>query len=245
MTTYIKEILEQPDALRRTAEADNPYDQAAAAIQNRTFRRAVLTGMGSSHHSTIPLWLRLNAALKLPIERWEASELAHYGVGSIDNETLLIAVSQSGESAEVVRLIEEGVQPGLSISVTNGADNTLANWADVPLLTHAGDEATVSTKTYTTTLAALDLLGRALTGTDLVSARQGIIDLAKQLRVYLSGWEGVVNQIAGFATDVETIAFIARGGSMASANTAALDHHRSLEGLLQRLHGRGVPARAD
>jgi glucosamine--fructose-6-phosphate aminotransferase (isomerizing) len=79
----------------------------------------------------------------------------------------IVIVSQSGESVEVVRLVETIgtlTAPPAVIAVTNGSDNTLALRADVALDTHAGEEAGPSTKTFASSLVVLGALARVLAG---------------------------------------------------------------------------------
>ena len=104
---YLRDLLEQPEALRKTLGA--LYKSAPLAdlieIRERSFRRIVLTGMGSSLHALWPAYLRLNHC---GLTAWmiETSELIHSLREVLAPDTLLIAVSQSGRSAEIIRLLE-------------------------------------------------------------------------------------------------------------------------------------------
>src|SRR4051812_17934696 len=136
----------------------------AQRVNRREFRRIVLTGMGSSFHGLHPLNLQLiehgyTSAMV------ETSELVHYQSRVLDPQTLVIAVSQSGESAEMVRLakVNEGAPV---IAVTNTPNSTLAKHAGASLVTRAGQEFSVSCKTYLTTLMMLRWLADALCGRD-------------------------------------------------------------------------------
>jgi len=86
-----------------------------------------------------------------------------------DDQTLIIAVSQSGRSAETVRLLDENARRAPIIGVTNTDDSPLALQADGVFLTHAGEEFSVSCKTYVTALLVLRELGSLLSGVQQVS----------------------------------------------------------------------------
>ncbi|MEM7344628.1 MAG: SIS domain-containing protein [Chloroflexota bacterium] len=223
---FLAEILEQPEALRRTIKnyplTQSNLFQLPQTIKAGHYRQILLTGMGSSLHSCYPLLLALNAHLSLPVIMWDASELLHYAPTIIDDQTLLIAVSQSGESAEVKALADLAFQPGLSISVTNGLDNSLARWATINLDTHAGDEASVSTKTYVTTLAVLALLAEQLIEGDIPATQDKLYQAASDMDGFLANWESTLDKMAEFLGKCDNLAYIGRGTSVATARTSAL-----------------------
>src|SRR5260370_7890453 len=88
----------------------------------------------------------------------ETSELVHYKSRFFDPKTLIVAVSQSGQSAEMIRLIEVNQKRAAIIAVTNTPESPLALQSDAAVLTRAGDEFSVSCKTYVTALMALKWL---------------------------------------------------------------------------------------
>jgi len=94
----------------------------------------------------------------------ETSELIHFLPRLLDQGTLVIAVSQSGKSAETVRLLDLPERKSPVIGVTNGADSPLATRADASVVTRAGSEFSVSCKTYVTAIAVLTWLGDLLCG---------------------------------------------------------------------------------
>jgi glucosamine--fructose-6-phosphate aminotransferase (isomerizing) len=153
---------------------------------------------------------------------WDASELIHFAPDSLTPQTVLIAVSQSGESVELRELIRGANRPGIAIAITNGTDNSLAGWTDLTLDTHAGDEAAVSTKTYLTTLAVLHLLGAQLCGQRVENAKDNLNGVAADLDDFLSDWESKLEAMAKFLGTCEVLAYVGRGPSLASVMTGAL-----------------------
>lgn len=162
----LADILEQPRLLSAAAHAHlAPGSQLAAAAQliaaHRT-RRILVAGMGSSYFAAYPAVLRLQAA-GFAISLIEIAELLHFG-GPLDADTLLVLVSQSGETIEAVRLLEQRAPAGALLAFTNNATSTLGRRATRVVETLAGNELTVATKTYTTALLALSLTAELALG---------------------------------------------------------------------------------
>ncbi len=224
MTGFATEIYEQPDALHRLLNSfsvDALYP-LAQKLQAETLKRVVFTGMGSSYHASAPAVLILQEH-GIEARAVEASELLYYG--KLDAQTLLIAISQSGRSVEVVKLIESLNQRDETIpiiGITNDPESTLALHSDTLLLLQAGVELTVSTKTYTNTLALLDLVARGLSGEPTQPALENLRTAADLIREALPGWAQQANEIAVRLADSRFVVFLGRGPSRASAMTAAL-----------------------
>ncbi len=221
---YLEEILEQPAAVHRAVDgypsACRELDHVVTRARDGSFRHIVLTGMGSSLYSSYPLWLALCQA-GIPATMWDASELAHHG-GAALTGTLLIAVSQSGETVELRRLAELDRRPSAIISITNGMQNSLTSWADVGLDTCAGSEGTVSTKTFAAGVAVLYLLGCQLMGRDLPAAQRDVRQAAEQARIFLADGEQRMQRAIPLLEDSDALAFIGRGPSLATVMTGAL-----------------------
>lgn len=112
---YLRDLLAQPDVLQglTASLAARSLDAAVAdGLRDGRLRRVVLTGMGSSWHALYPLHLRLSAA-GFASSWLEASELLLGFAALRAPDTLRILVSQSGESAEIVRLLATAGTGGL------------------------------------------------------------------------------------------------------------------------------------
>jgi glucosamine--fructose-6-phosphate aminotransferase (isomerizing) len=148
-------------------------------------------------------------------------------------------VSQSGASAETVRLLEL-VPAGVDvIGVTNTPGSPLAARSTAAVLTAAGPEATVSCKTYTAALMALSWLGEVLTGGDPTAARADWRHAAPAAAAYLDGWPGKVTALADELAGVRSLFFAGRGASLAAAGTGGLTLKEST-----RVHAEGMSAPA-
>jgi glucosamine--fructose-6-phosphate aminotransferase (isomerizing) len=175
--------------------------------------------MGGSHHAAVPLWLRLAAAGR-PATLIDTAELLHTAPRLVTPRSLLVMVTQSGETIEAVRLLERVGGRAPLVAVTNGRDNTVARAADFSLATAAGAERSVSGKSYVAGLLALDALGRALIGLPLAPERWEAPLAA--VRALLDDWERVESTLADAIGSATPVYVLARGASLATAFAGAL-----------------------
>jgi glutamine---fructose-6-phosphate transaminase (isomerizing) len=221
---YFSDLMNQPEALQSTwneLRGSQALERIGRECGRARFERVVLTGMGGSFFGLHPLAMELAASGWTPM-MVETSELIHYYPELLRPSTLVVAVSQSGKSAETVRLLEMNAQRASVIGVTNWADSPLAREADFAVMTAAGDEYTVSCKTYVTTQMALRMLGAVLSGAD-AEARMGEMEpAAKVFREYLEGWKQRVDELIEMLRGALDVFLVGRGESMAAAQTGAL-----------------------
>jgi glucosamine--fructose-6-phosphate aminotransferase (isomerizing) len=222
--TYLRDILDQPQALQDTVDsldAPKTLRSIATKLRRGSFRTVVLTGMGSSFHALHPT----NVALinhGFTAMMVETAELVHYKRRLFDAKTLIIAVSQSGQSAEVVRLLEMNRRKSAVIAVTNTPDSPLARCADATILTKAGREFSVSCKTYVTALMALEWLTDVLCDRDLERTRQELQEARPAVEAYLSEWKRHVQSFAQLLQGIRHLFLVGRGASLAAVGTGAL-----------------------
>lgn len=221
---YLRDILDQPRALEDTLVGLNNQKSLrtiAARLHRGDFRTLVLTGMGSSFHALHPSNLELinHGFMAMMVE---TSELVHYKKRLFDPKTLIIAVSQSGQSAEVVRLLEINRGKSVVIAVTNTADSALATNAKATILTRAGEEFSVSCKTYLTALMALKWLTAALCERDLEHIRQELKQSCPAVQTYLHRWKQHVQSLAQLLRGARHLFLVGRGMSLAAVGTGAL-----------------------
>ncbi len=238
---YLGEIAEQPGILERlaarfAAEFGARLADVSAGLAQGRFDRVIVTGMGGSLHGAYPAFLDLSRRLPLPILHWDASELSQQAPEVVTPKSLVIAISQSGESGEIKRLTEVAARPALSLAITNGRDNTLARWADIAIATEAGPELTASTKTYTAGLAALYLAVAHLFG-EGSAAVDGVARAAGEAEQLLAGMADQTAQAASFLGHSAPLVFIGRGASFGSAAMAALLTEEAAKLTCQALTG--------
>lgn len=238
--SYLDEIDEQPDAIRSlaglvTPELRRSVDGIRAALARGDINHIALTGMGGSLFNGYGTWLRLSRALDVPVSLWDSSELIQQAPSVLRPKTLVIAISQSGESVELRRMTEIG-GPSMRVSITNGPENSLSRWATIRLATRVGPEQTVSTKTYTAGHVALYIFERLLTGDDDAIESQ-IEALADATRATLFQLSGKIGDILSFVGHDRALTFIGRGASYASAMMAALVTAEAAKAPTQALSG--------
>jgi glutamine---fructose-6-phosphate transaminase (isomerizing) len=221
---YLKDILDQPRALENTFEAldlSQPLSDLAHRLHKGAFQRIVLTGMGSSFHALHPLSLQLidHGFTAIMVE---TSELIRYQTCFFDPTTLIVAVSQSGQSAEMVRLAEVNRKRSPVIAVTNTPESPLVEHATASVLTRAGREFSVSCKTYVTALMALKWLGDILRKQNLQESRRELEDAAPAVTAYLADWKEHVISLTALLGRIRHLFLVGRGPSLAAAGTGAL-----------------------
>src|SRR3984893_3214850 len=221
---YLRDVINQPQALEDTLEkleSSKALLNLAKRLHAGSFHRVVLTGMGSSFYALHPLCLDLiNQGFSAIMI--ETSELVHYKSRFFDPKTLIVAVSQSGQSAEMVRLIEVNQKRAAIIAVTNTPESPLALQSDAALLTCAGDEFSVSCKTYVTALMALKWLSHVFCEGDTRHTRQELWQAAPAAAAYLLNWKAHVRSLMPKLDKIRHLFLIGRGASLAAVGTGAL-----------------------
>lgn len=217
--TFLDEIRDQPRRLRRLAEdlgrRGHPLYAAAAALGPA--RPALLTGMGSSLYACYPAYLRLAGRASL----WPTDELIHFGLRALEADAQLVAVSQSGETAEILALLDRIGPHREVIAVTNVLESTLGRRAGIPLEIGAERSSYASSQTYLNSVALLAALAHRTAG-------EPLHPLLDEMRRAADALEVMLQQSFSRAGAVERsshLVFLARGPSLASARQAALMMH--------------------
>ena len=161
----LKEIMEQPRALKaavepRVRDGEIVLDGVElTAEQLKGIRRVVITACGSAYHAGCVGRYIMEELCRIPVEAEVASEL-RYRNPLIGEDTLVIVISQSGETADTIAALKECKERGArTLAIVNVVGSTVAKLADDVLYTWAGPEiAVATTKGYTTQVAVLSLL---------------------------------------------------------------------------------------
>jgi len=206
----LKEIFEQPEVLRNTmrgrllgAEGNAKLAGLDTNIRElRNINRIIITACGTSYYAGMVGEYMIEDLAGVPVEVEYASEF-RYRNPIIKPGTLVLAISQSGETADTLAALKEAQQKGATaLAICNGVGSTIARTSDGGVYLHAGPEIGVaSTKAFTSQVTVLAmialLLGRQRrlsfeTGADIVKAMQELPALVEQT-LKLS------DQIAGIA----------------------------------------------
>ncbi|BAK38006.1 hypothetical protein MLP_49920 [Microlunatus phosphovorus NM-1] len=214
------EIAEQPAVWRRQLEeSTRQVDAVARRIAEYDPRMILFVGRGTSDHAGLYGKYLTEIVLQLPAGMVSPSTMTAYGARPALDRVLMIGVSQSGGSPDLVHSLEVARQQGaLTLAITNQADSPLAQAAELELDVLAGPEqAVAATKSYTAQLLALYLIFDRLRGGSPDSAA-ALPDLADRL---IAGDDGVrtLAQRYRFASRLVTTA---RGYSYPTAREAAL-----------------------
>lgn len=163
----LKEIFEQPSALRNTLRGRLNDDDATAVLgglnmtpsQLRSIKRIVFTACGTSWHSALVGEYMLEEIAQIPVEVEYASELRYRNSPMWDN-TLVFAITQSGETADTLAALREMKRKGhRTLAICNVIGSSIAQEAEGGIYLHAGPEIGVaSTKAYTSQCLALAML---------------------------------------------------------------------------------------
>jgi glucosamine--fructose-6-phosphate aminotransferase (isomerizing) len=227
---FLSEITSQPDALRRAADALAEQRGALDRIAEEATEAGtiVFTGMGSSYDACYPavndLAGRGVAALLV-----DTAELLHFRRPILRRRAFLTIVSQSGESAEIVKLAgdlaNQRSRP-VVVSVTNGLHNGLATRADIAIDTRAGIEKGPSTITFAAAMAQLSAVARLLAGDTVDTAvNQTWIaceGAARAVERLLEDAEGQAAHLAGLLGGKRATVVLGRGPARAAAEMGGL-----------------------
>ena len=161
----LKEIIEQPRAVKATIaprikDGDIILDETElTADYLESINKIVITACGSAYYAGCAGKYAIEKLCRIPVQVELASEL-RYSDPLIDEHTLLIVLSQSGETADTIAAMKECKNRGAkTLAVVNVVGSTIANTADYTLYTWAGPEiAVATTKGYTTQVSVLYLL---------------------------------------------------------------------------------------
>lgn len=226
MTRFLQEILEQPDAVRATAayyeSADGREAVASFVSAVREAGRIIATGMGSSFFLSGALQAFLSEQ-EIAVTVINSGELLNYQLDVVTPDTLLVAISQSGESYETVNVVrhldESGVRPRVAV-ITNEPESTLGRRADILLSTVAGIEEKTSTKTFITGFQILYIISRAMCGDSVGTAVWE--NVALEIEHILGLRDVMLPGMLDSLGNASYIQFIARGTASASASQSAL-----------------------
>lgn len=166
-THLYREIHEQPGVLARLLQAQRPIAEALAAeIKRRDISHVVIAARGTSDNAARYAQYLLGGHNALPVGLATPSLHTIYQTPPRFGNALVLGISQSGKSPDIVAVLAEARRQGaLTAAVTNVPASDLAETADFVLDLGAGEEKSVAaTKTYTSELAAIALLSACLTG---------------------------------------------------------------------------------
>ena len=248
----LKEIHEQPRAVRDTIagrlleEAGDVYleDLSFSDRQLAAVRRMVIIACGTSWHAGLVGKFYIEGHCRIPVEVDIASEF-RYRKPVIDEHTLVVVISQSGETADTLAALREAKNRGaMAMAICNVVDSSIAREAGNVIYTHAGPEIGVaSTKAFVTQLAALYLftirLGHANCTIDTAAGRKMISALKKvpALLEETLKLNGAMEKMARKYLNARDFLYLGRGKNFPIALEGALKLKE-----ISYIHAEGYPA---
>jgi glucosamine--fructose-6-phosphate aminotransferase (isomerizing) len=164
-SVLLSEIAEQPAVLERLlTDAAPEVEAAAAAVRARDIHHVIIAARGSSDNAARYAQYLFGAHNRLTVTLATPSLVTRYHAAPVMTGALVVGISQSGESPDLVAVVEEGRRQGCpTLAITNVAGSPLGQMADHTIVLGAGQERSIAaTKTYTAQLAALAMLSTAL-----------------------------------------------------------------------------------
>src|SRR5947208_9193301 len=192
-THMLDEIQEQPAALRRALNsAVDPARQVALEAKQRDVDVVIIAARGTSDHAGLYAQYLFQYLNGIPVALATPSLYTLYGTSLKLGRALVIGISQSGESTDIVEVVARSREAGaLTVGITNQEGSQLTTAAQHTLLCNAGPERSVAaTQTYTTTCAVLALLSACLSGREPL--RRGLKRLPHPVAAALKCEEQVV-----------------------------------------------------
>ena len=247
----LKEIFEQPSSLRdvmRGRLLEDEGDARLGGIVDHHFeldqmRRIVVTACGTSWHAGLVGEYMLEELARIPVDVEYASEF-RYRNSVLEEGTMALAISQSGETADTLAAMREAAQRGVpTMGVVNAVGSTIARDTDFGVYLHAGPEIGVaSTKAFTSQIVALALftlyIGRrrhmsVLQGREMVQALKALPDQVEEVLAL----NDELRDLAAVYSDARNFLYLGRGYQFPVALEGALKLKE-----VSYIHAEGYPA---
>ena len=247
----LKEIHDQVDSITDTMRGRLQVDKGYAFLGGlsdymtriENAKRFYITACGTSWHAGLIGKYLLEEYAGIPVYVEYASEF-RYRRTIIDNETVVIAISQSGETADTLAAIKKAKEQGsLTLGICNVVGSSITRISDCGVYTHAGPEIGVaSTKAFTAQVTVLSMLALLLGRKKGMSKQQGIklatalANVGKDVKTILSDTE-VIENIAWEYEKVDNFLYLGRGVNFPVALEGALKLKE-----ISYIHAEGYPA---
>jgi len=247
----LKEINEQPSTIRNAIRGRLNFEEGISRLNGlnlqfeelRKIKRIIITACGTSWHSALIGEYIIEELARIPVEVEYASEF-RYRSPIMDEGTVLIAISQSGETADTLAALREAKQHGATtLGIVNVVGSTIARESDGGVYSHAGPEIGVaSTKAFTSQVMVLTLIANLLGRMRQVSVQQGrdmiehIVRIPTQIESIIRN-DRVVKEIAKEYFTVNNALYLGRGINFPVALEGALKLKE-----ISYIHAEGYPA---
>ncbi|MDH5440888.1 MAG: SIS domain-containing protein [Candidatus Bathyarchaeota archaeon] len=224
-TAFQREIERQGEALRRMVVFYRNEGRQLLGQWKRILKRAhgnlIFTGMGTSFYT--PLVIKsLLASEGVLATIFEAGELLNYELDVVHKDDLVVLISQSGESIETCKVAENLRGLCKSVAIVNDEASRLPSCADLVLHLKAGDETSITNRTYTNTLGLLNMMGVVALSQDLEKEMNSLVNASYHMDSFLHSRAEEITLAEQLLKDATTLHFLSRGPALVGAYQGAL-----------------------
>jgi glucosamine--fructose-6-phosphate aminotransferase (isomerizing) len=247
----LKEIFEQPTAIRNTMRGRLNFEEGTARLNGLKLqldellgiKRIIITACGTSWHAAMIGEYMIEDLARIPVEVEYASEF-RYRSPIIDDNTLVFVISQSGETSDTLAALQEAKRKGATVlGICNVVGSSVARETDGGIYIHAGPEIGVaSTKAFTSQVTALALINLLLARQRAMSIEKGrqIIDAMQRIPLLVERMldqDEEIKRIAELYADKDNFLYLGRGINFPVALEGALKLKE-----ISYIHAEGYPA---
>lgn len=222
MTYMLKEIHEQADVLESLIKHEHPKVKALWDEMKRSGAESVtICARGTSDNAATFAKYLFEIFCGVPTSLAASSVFTIYDAKLDLAKWLMLGISQSGESTDVVDVLKRAKGMGaLTAGITNVEDSSMAKLSDFAMFCHAGDEKSVAaTKTYTSTLGIIYLMANAMAGNDTLL--DGLKAVPDAMRAIFKMEDEIANAVSRYRYMDECVV-LARGLNQCTCQEAAL-----------------------
>ncbi|RVU96725.1 SIS domain-containing protein [Coriobacteriales bacterium OH1046] len=232
MNSFLKEVLEQGDLLKRTVKF---FREDKSELVERIFKafiademdKVVLTGMGSSLYACDSVRSYLTSH-GIPAVAFSSHELSRFQFGHITPKTLVIVISQSGNSSEVIELVEKAKKVTKIVGIYNSDGCKLQAIADFPLPIGSEKELSITSKTFENTMLILNIIAHRLTDELDAEFWADVDKVVAWCCDWIANYQKPSEEMLSFAKGVVLYDLLANDTSLATARQLSLAYREGL-----------------
>ncbi len=248
----LKEICEQPDTIQNTYRGRINFETGVAKLggldsvfeKMLNAKRFIITACGTAWHAALVGEYMIEQFCRIPVEVEYASEF-RYRRPIINKDDIIIAISQSGETADTLAALREAKKFGATtVGIVNVIGSTIAREVDAGTYIHAGPEIGVaSTKAFTCQVMSLALITMMLSEARNTLSRESLIEIADELKQIpekisqMIALKDEVKKVADVFKNSDNFLYLGRGYNFPVALEGALKLKE-----ISYIHAEGYPA---
>lgn len=232
MNGFIEEVCTQGPLMKEVItfyrnEGLKRIDEIVENFHKKKMNKVILSGMGSSLYAmdAVKSYLTQHG---IPALTYSSFELSRFQFEQIDDKTLVIAVSQSGTSAEVIELVEKVKNISEVVGIYNNENSLLSKIVDYPLPICAHKEVSITSKTFEFTMLILNVLAYRLVGECDETFWSELQEVAEWNMKWLENWKENTQSMFEFAQNTQLFDLLANNTSLATARQLSLAYREGL-----------------